>query len=69
MWSILYADNKDFQAIVRIGPFATEEAAMEDARGCQGQEFDIRDQHVYLLGPEHSLTKLCEKDFLLETLE
>ena len=74
MWSILYeADGQIFQ----LGPFESEAAAMQAAKDAQIQhpgtwedeegnldpgEFDVRDQNVYLIGPDHGLSNLTSTD-------
>lgn len=78
MWSILYvADGQIFQ----LGPFATEVEALRAGLDAQVQhsgtwedeagspdsgEYDIRDQNVYLIGPDHHLSTLSQRDLGVE---
>jgi hypothetical protein len=62
-WSILYeADG----AIHKVGPYTTEQEAMEWAKSNNGtgvnSEFDINDQRVYLLHPDHRMIELNADD-------
>ncbi len=62
MWSILYTDSID-PKIYRLGPYEAEEHAMMIAcKAHEEGEFDINDQHVYLLGPKHELQELTAND-------
>ena len=73
MWSILYEADGD---VFQIGPFKTEDEAMQAAADAQSRdrgdeferrvegEFDIKDQRVYLLGPEHVMVELSNEDIL-----
>ena len=68
-WSILYSREGE---IYNCGPFATEDSAMAWAndnryQGADGDqdafEFDLDDEHVYLLGPDHRIQELSNSDF------
>lgn len=67
-WSIIYIIQGD---LFNAGPFANEQSAMTWAnehryRGDDDQdefEFDLDDEHVYLLGPDHRMTELENGDF------
>lgn len=73
MWSILY---EAFGGVFQIGPFRTEAEAMQAAAKAQIRdrgddlelriegEFDVKDQRVYLLGPDHRMTELNTDDIL-----
>jgi hypothetical protein len=63
-WSILYiADG----TIFLLGPFKTEQEALGSAKDAQAEgEFDILDQNVYLLCPNHQLIDLSEADLNAE---
>lgn len=61
MWSILYEAEG---CIYQIGPFNTEDEAMEAAKA-RG-EFDIQDQRVYIIGPNHRMRELSESDLIEE---
>ena len=73
MFSILYEGAGE---IFQIGPYPTEEEAMAAGREAQYDDdadpddaagsFDVRDQRVYLLTPEHRLQELDISDFLPE---
>ena len=59
-WSVMYEAAGD---IHRIGPFDSKEDAEGAAANAQaGGEFDIADQQVYLLGPDHRMVVLTEDD-------
>ncbi len=61
-WSALYESEGN---IHRIGPFDNQDAAMQAAKNAQAQgEFDINDQMVYLVGPDHRMVVLSEEDVL-----
>lgn len=59
-WRILYTGSQDDPGrIFSLGPFSTEVEAMMDAsRAHEEGEFDILDQHVYLLTPQGKLQEL-----------
>lgn len=60
MYSVLYeADGEVHQ----IGPFDTEERADAEAKKAQKRgEFDIRDQRVYLMRPDHRMVEYSTED-------
>jgi hypothetical protein len=60
MHSILYvADGQ----IHRLGPFDSEDKAFAAAvRASDAKEFDIEDQWVIYLGPQHQITELNADD-------
>jgi len=62
-WSIVYEADGD---VYNVGPYATEVEAMAWAKAHNGtgvnSEFDINDQHVYLLHPDHRLIELSADD-------
>ena len=59
-WPVFYEAAAD---IHRIGPFDSREDAEGAATKAQaGGEFDIADQQVYLLGPDHRIVRLAEDD-------
>lgn len=68
MYSVIYVGDAE---IFKVGPFASEDEAMKWVAenrftGAADQleyEFDLNDQHVYLIGPDHSMTELNESDF------
>lgn len=65
MYSILYESQG---MIFKIGPFDTEEEAMEGARSAAAnEEFDIDDQNVYLMTPEHALLDISAEDLGIGT--
>ena len=69
MWSILYVQGFPSGSIFSIGPHTSREDAMRVFRKAatgEDAEFDISDQHVYLLTPDHQLQELGESD-LTET--
>ena len=50
-------------ALDRIGPFDNHEAAEQAATSAQAKgKFDIHDQQVYLVGPDHRMIVLSEED-------
>jgi len=66
-FSIVYeADGKVFT----VGPYDTEEDAIIWAKDHSGNgvdsEFDIHDQHVYILGPDHRMIELNAADLGVE---
>jgi hypothetical protein len=59
-WSVLYEATGDIHP---IGPFNSQEEAQEAATKAQADgEFDIADQQVYLIGPDHLMIGLTEDD-------
>ena len=59
-WSVLYEAEGN---IHRIGPFDNQDAAEQAAKDAQVEgEFDINDQIVYLVGPDHGMIVLSEED-------
>ena len=59
-WSVFYEAEG---SVHRIGPFDNQEAAHQAAKNAQAEgEFDIDDQQVYLVGPDHRMTILSEED-------
>lgn len=61
-YSILY--TIEYGEIMQCGPFKNEQEAMKYVRGhcytegCNEYEFDLNDQHVYLLHPDHRMIEL-----------
>jgi len=64
MWSILYIpSHSDFAlSVCQGGPFETEEQAMTWFRENQGTEFDIDEDRVYLMSPDHRMQELSSSD-------
>lgn len=64
MFSVLYeADGEVHQ----IGPFDTEDKADAAAKSAQKSgEFDIHDQRVYLMRPNHSMMEYSMSDLEIE---
>lgn len=61
-WSVFYEAEGN---VFRIGPFDNQDAAEQAAKKAQVEgEFDIKDQMVYLVGPDHRLIVLSEEDVL-----
>ncbi len=59
-WSVLYEAEA---SIYRIGPFDNKDDATKAATSAQAKgEFDINDQQVYLVGPDHRIFALSEDD-------
>lgn len=59
-WSVFYEAAGDIHG---IGPFDGQEDAQEAATKAQADgEFDIHDQRVYLVGPDHRMIELAEGD-------
>lgn len=59
-WSVFYEAEGD---INRIGPFDTQDDARKAATKAHADaEFDISDQQVYLVGPDHRMMVLLEDD-------
>ena len=59
-WSVFYEAEG---SVHRIGPFDNQEDAAQAATDAQAQgEFDINDQQVYLVGPDHRMVVLSEED-------
>lgn len=59
-WSVFYEAEGN---VHRIGPFDNQHAAERAATSVQAQaEFDIHDQQVYLVGPDHRMFMLTEDD-------
>ena len=59
-WSVFYEAEGN---VHRIGPFDNREVAEQAATSAQAQgEFDILDQQVYLVGPDHRMFLLTEDD-------
>lgn len=73
MWSVLYIPSSGDYAlsVCQGGPFKTEEEAMQWVRdhrftGDESQteyEFDLSEDRVYLMSPDHRMQELCESDF------
>lgn len=64
MWSVVYADSDG--TVIQIGPKPSEDAALEAAKKAMADgDFDIQDQRVYLLHPNHRMVELCEEDFFV----
>lgn len=61
-WSVFYEADGD---IHRIGPFDTQDDARKAAtKASANGEFDISDQQVYLVGPDHRMMALFEGDLI-----
>jgi len=61
-WSVFYEAEG---SVHRIGPFDNQDNARQAAVSAQAEsEFDINDQQVYLVGPDHRMTVLSEEDVL-----
>ena len=59
-WSVFYEAEGN---VYRIGPFDNQEVAELAATKAQADdEFDIHDQQVYLVGPDHRMFMLTEDD-------
>ncbi len=59
-WSIFYEAEG---SVHRIGPFDNQDDAAQAATNAQAEgEFDINDQQVYLVGPDHRMLALSEDD-------
>lgn len=59
-WSVFYEAEGN---VHRIGPFDTQDDAQRAATSAQVEgEFDIHDQQVYLVGPDHRMFMLTEDD-------
>ena len=59
IYSILYvAHNEAF----KIGPFDSEKAAWAWLNDERRAEFDITNQHVYILTPDHRMIEVCSSD-------
>ena len=59
-WSVLYEAEG---SVHRIGPFDNQDDARQAATSAQAEsEFDINDQMVYLVGPDHRMFVLSEDD-------
>ena len=59
-WSVFYEAEGN---VHRIGPFDNRHATDQAATSAQAQgEFDIQDQQVYLVGPDHRMFLLTEDD-------
>ncbi len=61
-WSVFYEADGN---VHRIGPFDNQNDARQAAMNAQAEgEFDIIDQQVYLIGPDHRMIVLSEDDVL-----
>lgn len=61
-WSVFYEAEG---SVYRIGPFDNQDDAQEAATKAQADgEFDINDQQVYVVGPDHRMIVLSEDDVL-----
>ena len=59
-WSAFYEAEGN---VHRIGPFDNQNDAAQTATKAQAEnEFDINDQQVYLVGPDHRMIVLSEGD-------
>jgi len=59
-WSVFYESVGN---IHRIGPFDNRDAAEQAAKHAQAEgEFNINDQMVYIVGPDHRMVVLSEED-------
>ena len=66
-WSVFYEADGN---VHRIGPFDNQHTAEQAATSAQAQgEFDIHDQQVYLVGPDHRMFLLTEDDVTGEAEE
>lgn len=63
-WSVLYTVKPGCDTcLLTLGPYPTEGEAIEAARAAQADgTFDVQDQRIYLIGPEHELHEIetCE---------
>ena len=57
-YSVLYANKGE---IYNCGPFASESEAVDYIRGHSG-EFDLDEQYVYILTPDHRLISITSDD-------
>jgi len=63
-WSVLYEAEG---SVHRIGPFDNQDDASQAAKNAHAEgEFDINDQMVYLVGPDHRMVVLSEENVLGE---
>lgn len=63
-WSVLYEADGD---IHQIGPFDSEDDADKAAKSAQEEgEFDVLDQRVYLLTPDHRMVEYSMSDLGVE---
>lgn len=61
-WSVLYEAHG---AIYRLGPFATQREAEQAAEAAHfAGEFNIVEQHAYLVSPEHAMIELSLDDLI-----
>jgi len=59
-WSVFYEVEG---SVHRIGPFDNQDDARQAAMSAQAEgEFDMNDQMVYLVGPDHRMFVLFEDD-------
>lgn len=59
-WSVFYEAEG---SVYRIGPFDNQDDAEEAATKAQAEgEYDISDQQVYLVGPDHRMIVMSEDD-------
>lgn len=59
-WSVFYEAEGNLH---RIGPFDNQDDAKQAAKHAQVEgEFDIWNQQVYLVGPDHRMIVLSEED-------
>lgn len=59
-WSVFYEAEGN---VYRIGPFDTQADAEQAAKNANAEgEYDINDQQVYLVGPDHRMFVLSEDD-------
>jgi hypothetical protein len=62
MFSVLYECEG---TVYQIGPVKSEDEATAAARKAQSEgEFDIRDQRVYLMHPDHRFIEYSEADLM-----
>ena len=57
-YSVLYANKGE---IYNCGPFVSDSEAMDYIRGHSG-EFDLDEQYVYILTPDHRLISVTSDD-------
>jgi hypothetical protein len=59
-WSVFYEADGN---VYRIGPFDNKDDAEQAAKNANAEgEFDINDQQVYLIGPDHRMIAISEDD-------
>lgn len=58
-YSVLYAVDGE---IYKCGPFLNYEEAMDYIRKFAGKEFNLDEQYVYIMTPDHRLISMTEDD-------